>query len=97
MFGFVKKMNELRDENLELLDKIINLERDKIKAEAELRALKPVVKNKGWKPAMSSDCGECVYVVRSKWNRDIIGCRKDCVCEDFKSKEEPDIKEKQND
>ena len=54
-----------------------------IKVQAELKALKPVITNKDWKPAMSSDCGECKYVVRSRWNSDIIGCRKDCVCNDF--------------
>ena len=49
----------------------------------ELESPKPIVKSEHYKPALSTDCGDCKYVVRSPWNNSIIGCRKQNVCEDF--------------
>lgn len=72
-YDYVTKLkNENRD-----------LKREKSSLEAELRAIKPVVENKDWAPAISRDCGECKLVVRSRWDGSIIGCRKPCVCDDF--------------
>ena len=63
--------------------------RYKIKClEEELVAVKPVVANPTFKQAVSKDCSYCKYVLRSRWNGDILGCMKDNVCEDFVKKEE---------
>ena len=51
----------------------------------ELKRIKPIVESKDYKPALSKDCGDCKFCVRSPWNDDIIGCRKDNVCADFES------------
>lgn len=49
----------------------------------ELEEIKPVVESKNYKPAISEDCLCCKYVIRSTVTGNIIGCRKDNVCEDF--------------
>lgn len=54
--------------------------------ELELKAIKPVVESKSYRPAISKDCGECKYVLRSTYNADIIGCRIENVCEKFERK-----------
>ena len=53
------------------------------RAEHELKAIKPIVESKDLKCAISEFCGSCRFVVRSPYSRDIIGCRKGCVCDDF--------------
>lgn len=68
--------------------KIRNIEHENMMLRGELEAIKPVLENKNHKPAMSKDCDECKYCVRSSWNGEVIGCRKDNVCEDFKLKGE---------
>ena len=70
------KLNEVRTENVEL--KIQNRE-----LKRKLDEIKPILANHQLKPAISKDCSECRYVVKSKDGFDILGCRKDAVCEDF--------------
>lgn len=53
------------------------------KVKHELEEIKPVVESKNYKPAISEDCLCCKYVIRSQITGNIIGCRKDNVCEDF--------------
>lgn len=54
----------------------------------ELDIIKPVLSVEGVKPAVHTSCGECRFVIRSRWNNEIIGCCKDCVCDDFYPREE---------
>lgn len=72
----------------ELKNRIDGLERENMKLKGELSSIKPTLAVEGIKPAVHSLCKHCRYVVRSAWNSDIIGCSKDCVCEDFYPKEE---------
>lgn len=58
------------------------------KAQHELEEIKPVVESKNYKPAISEDCLCCKYVILSNVTGNIIGCRKDNVCEDFAEKSE---------
>lgn len=44
--------------------------------------LTPIMEHPKIKPAISSECGCCKYVVRNLFG-EVIGCRKDIVCEDF--------------
>ena len=74
-------IDSLRRENDDLRYKINCLE-------GELVAVKPVVANPTFKQAVSKNCTYCKYVLRSRWNGDILGCMKDNVCEDFVKKEE---------
>ena len=73
---------------MELKDRLEKLEYENKKLVNELGAIKPVLATEGMKPAVHISCGGCRFVVRSKWNGDIIGCNKDCVCRDFYPKEE---------
>lgn len=54
----------------------------------ELESIKPIIANKDLKPAISRDCINCKFVVKSTWDGAILGCRKDIVCEDFMPKGE---------
>lgn len=64
--------NGLRDKDREIYD-----------LRAELKSISPIIKSEHYKPALSTDCGHCKYVVLSPFNKRIIGCRKQNVCEDF--------------
>ena len=79
-WDLTRKLNELRRENLEL-----KLENKDLKR--ELKAIKPVLANPQLKPAVSKDCHECRYVVKSKHDGSVLGCRKDAVCSDFVANE----------
>ena len=69
---------------------IRRLTKERNDAIASLNAIKPIVEHKDYRPALSRDCCNCKFVVRSHWDGDIIGCRKENVCNDFKSVEEYD-------
>lgn len=55
--------------------------------EQELKAIKPVIEHKDYKPCVSADCCDCKYSVRSIFGDKLLGCFKDNVCEDFVPKE----------
>lgn len=63
------------------------------KLETELATINPVIESKMLEPAVSTNCQDCDFCVRSKWSGKILGCNKDSVCADFKPKQ----KEKKND
>ena len=73
-------IDSLKDENFELM-------KSKQSLLMELDSIKPVINSPGYEPALSRDCGDCKYVVRGRWNGEIIGCRKNNVCEDFVPRE----------
>ena len=75
------RIQELSHENSNLKHKISNLK-------YELESIKPIIATKDLKPAISRDCINCKFVVKSPWNGAILGCRKDIVCEDFVPKGE---------
>ena len=76
-FDYIRKLEEL---NRDLKHKIASLEH-------EIEQMKPVIKHKNLKPAMSDKCDDCRFVVKNRWNGDILGCRKDAVCSDYAPKE----------
>lgn len=67
---------------------ITALEKDLYKVKGELEIIKPILENKDLKPAISKDCQDCKYAVKSRWNGDPLGCRKDNLCPDFTPMEE---------
>lgn len=62
-------MNKLLSENIEL--------------KAELEHIRPILTNPELKPAISRDCFNCKFVLRSAISGAILGCKKDNVCEDY--------------
>lgn len=72
---------------VELEQEIRDLKYKNSELEKELKAIKPVVERKDYKPAISQDCYNCIYVVKSPFNSNILGCRKDNVCTDYKPEE----------
>lgn len=83
--GFTKDAYEYV---MKLKDELRDVKYENAKLRGELKALKPIIEHKDYKPAMSSCCTDCKYVVRSAWNKDIIGCRIDNVCSKFDPKED---------
>lgn len=71
---------------LSLKNEIHDLKYDLARSEKELEAIKPIIERPDYKPAISGECGNCHFVVRSHWSSDIVGCRKGLVCEDFTEK-----------
>ena len=68
----------------ETIEKIERLKNENYRLSSELKAIKPVVESADYKPALSADCQDCIYCVKSRWSGEILGCRKDNICEDFK-------------
>ena len=54
--------------------------------EKELKEIKPILEAPGLKPAVSLYCKDCEYVLQSPYNNDVLRCRKDAICDSFKSK-----------
>lgn len=61
---------------------------DKASLERELELIKPIVKDSDFKPALSEDCLNCDFVIKSPWNGYALGCIKHNVCDDFKRRKE---------
>lgn len=53
--------------------------------EKELKEIKPVLEAPGLKPAVSLYCERCKFALRSSYNKEVLGCRKDVLCKDFSS------------
>ena len=74
-------ISNLRTENCDL-------KRENGKLDSELKSIKPIVEKKELKPAISENCEDCIYCIKSPFYRkDILGCIKDNVCDDFKKGE----------
>ena len=71
----------------ELEQEIRDLKYKNSELEKELKAIKPVVERKEYKPAISEDCYNCIYVVKSPFNNNILGYKKGSVSEDYKPEE----------
>ena len=82
----IKKI-DYKEKYFEIDKKYQDLQFENLNLKAELKCIKPIVESKDYKPALSKDCGDCKFCVRSPWNNDIIGCRKDNVCADFETME----------
>lgn len=57
--------------------------KERRRLEIELDNIKPILNSKDYKPAISKDCGDCKYVVKTKCSGYVIGCRKDNLCDNF--------------
>lgn len=48
----------------------------------------PVISNPILEPAISEQCRNCKYVIKSGWNNDVLKCCKNSVCMDFEKEGE---------
>lgn len=74
-------------------DYIKTLENNIIKlynCEKELNAIKPILTAEDYKPAISTECWRCKYVVKSKLSGAVIGCCKGNLCDDFEENRKDD-------
>lgn len=76
--GYLAKLEEELDE----------LKRKNQKLQGELDTIKPVLETGKLKPAVSGLCKDCRFAVKSHWNRQILGCCRGCVCEDFRPEDD---------
>ena len=76
-------IDKLNEELQNTLDKLFAEKSKLMRTENELKAIKQLVESKEYKPAMSKDCQDCKYALKSKFNGELIGCRKDNLCNDF--------------
>ena len=86
--GVYKAEPELTDFIQALLSYTSDLEYEKEELHKELEAIKPIINNPNYKPAISSSCMECKFAAYSSFDKKLIGCRKHMLCEDFKKEEE---------
>ena len=86
-----RRNRELNDELYEVKLEKYNLEQRVEELEEELKGIKPVVEQKGFKEAVCSCCENCKFAVFSKYGcHELVGCGKDIVCEDFESRFKPE-------
>lgn len=78
MFGKMKNRTQKLEKEIDDL-KVKNQ-----KLQNELNTIKPVLETGKLKPAASALCGDCRFAVKSRWNKQILGCCRDSVCEDFR-------------
>lgn len=85
LYQYIKKLTDdissLKIENDDLTSKYLH-------AKSELDSIKHTFERKDYAPAISRDCEDCKFVLLSRWNEEVIGCRKNCLCDDFKKKGE---------
>lgn len=77
---------DIADRIEELQRKFDATKRENFELQNELCAIKPVIETKKLKPAVSEQCKDCDYVCTSAWSGAIIGCKKDCLCDDYRPK-----------
>ena len=77
----LKYIDKLRSE-------IFELEFKKGKLQKELETIKPVIETGTLKPAVSGYCKDCKFVVKSRWNGQILGCCKGNLCDAFSPAED---------
>lgn len=85
LYQYIKKLTDdissLKTENTDLTSKYRH-------AKSELDSIKHIVERKDYAPAISKDCEECKFALLSRLSGAVIGCRKNCLCDDFKRKGE---------
>ena len=82
--GLFDYVCELQRKVMELTNLNNELELKASKFEKELTAIKPIVGNAKYEPPVSKDCGECKFVIISRFSGDVVGCRRNMVCDDFR-------------
>lgn len=78
-----KELKALREEIMRLKQELDTYKLKNSKLTAELESLKPILNTPNLKPAVSSRCRYCKFAVINRYNNSLVGCMKDCVCEDF--------------
>ena len=86
--NFEEERMELLKEKWKLGDKNIELDKKVAMLEKELAAIKPVIENPDFKPAISAKCIECKLAARSTFTGQLLGCIKGLVCDDFERKDD---------
>ena len=85
LYRYINKLTDdissLKTENNYLTSKYLH-------AKSELDSIKHMVERKDYAPAISRDCEDCKFALLSVWDGTPIGCRKNCLCDDFKKKGE---------
>lgn len=65
-----------------------DLKRGLSNAKHELELIKPDLESGKLRPAVSEWCRDCKFAHVSRYNGQVLGCRKGVVCDDYMSKEE---------
>ena len=88
----VKELKEMiRDQDRKisrLYDEKYVLVRENEALRHELEGIKPILENPEYELPKSQACQDCVYAVFNRWNHDVVGCRKNALCDDFKPMED---------
>ena len=86
----------------EIQEYIWYLEKEKVGLTEELNAIRPILEDPNIKPPVSAKCSECkfavfgpkhhmvtsAYSVHRATTQQLLGCRKDGLCDDFKPMED---------
>lgn len=76
--------------NLELENQHLKTENSNLQRKLkELEFFVPKIKSGEIKKAVSKECESCEYCVKSSIDNSIYGCKKDCVCNDYKEQPKP--------
>ena len=78
-----KELKELREEIMRLKQELDKYKLENSKLTAELENLKPILNTPNLRPAVSYRCKYCKFAAINFYNNNLVGCLKDCVCEDF--------------
>lgn len=85
------KYHDLLDELHEERDEKYRLKNQVEELELELKGIKPIIEQKGFKEAVCTVCENCKFAVFSKYGyHQLVGCGKDIVCDDYESRFTPE-------
>lgn len=86
--GLIEVNKVAFDEIMRLKEELRAIKFENATLKRELELIKPALEDKRITPPASKACEDCKFSVLSPWNRQVIGCRKNALCDDFSKRED---------
>lgn len=68
---------------ISLKEELRDVKREKENLENELKCLRPIIESPGYTAPKSKECDDCKFVVKNRCNGQVVGCRREALCDDF--------------
>lgn len=78
----------MRDEYYDIKSDLDECKRENAEMKHKIEIDWPVISNPLLEPAISRQCRNCKYAVKSGWDNDVLKCCKNSICMDFQKEGE---------
>lgn len=82
------KIEELKEALRDTEARLDHVSDYSMRLESQLKSITPVIERGTLKPAVSEFCYDCKFAYLDGYSGRLIGCTKDCLCDDYKFKRE---------